>query len=131
MKTDKDIIRRYIKSYETGNLDNIKAFLHPSHVYHPPGGGAPTNVEERLDDEVFFFRAFSDIKTTVEDIITEDDRVASRITMRCTHTGEYQGIRPTNKRIAISYTDFVHIKDSKILEEWAEFDMMSILNQLQ
>jgi predicted ester cyclase len=131
MENQKSVIRRYIKSYETGNLDNIKAFLHPSHVYYPPGGGKPMNLEERMDDEIFFFKAFSDIKTSIEDIIAEGDKVACRIAMHCTHAGEYHGIKATNKRIAISYTDITHLKDGRILKEWAEFDMMSIYNQLQ
>jgi predicted ester cyclase len=131
MENQKGVIRRYIKSYETGNLDNIKAFLHPLHVYYPPGGGKPMNLEERMSDEVFFFKAFSDIKTSVVDIIAEGDKVASRITMHCTHTGEYHGIKSTNKRIIISYMDIAHLKDDRILKEWAEFDMMSIYNQLQ
>jgi len=131
MENIKELIQEYIQSYETGDLDNVKAFLHTSHIYHPPGGGKPMNLRERLDDEAFFFRAFSDIKTTVEDQVAESDKVANRISMHCTHTGDYQGIRPTNKRIAITYMSIALIKDGKILKEWAEFDMSSIFNQLQ
>jgi predicted ester cyclase len=131
MENQKSVIRGYIKSYETGNLDNIKAFLHTSHEYYPPGGGKPMSLEERMGDEVFFFKAFSDIKTSIEDMIVEGNKVACRIAMHCTHTGEYHGINATNKRITISYMDIAHLKDGRILKEWAEFDMMSIYNQLQ
>lgn len=127
----KEVIQRYIKSYETGDPENVKAFLHPSHVYYPPGGGKPLDLSGRINDEVFFFRAFSDIKTEIHDQIAEGDKVASRIEMQCTHTGDYQGVRPTNKRIAITYMDFALLKDGRILEEWAEFDMLNILGQLQ
>ena len=131
MVSSKELVRRYIKSYETGNLAEVKAFLHPSHIYYPPGGGKPMNLGERMSDEAFFFKAFSDIEATVEDQVAEGDKVACRITMRCTQTGDYQGLPATNRRIAITYMDFLLLKEGKILKEWAEFDMLNILNQLK
>ncbi len=131
VKKNKELIRDYIKSYETGVLESVSKFLHPSHVYYPPGGGKPANLDERMEDERFFFSAFSDIKATVEDQVAEGDKVASRILMHCTHAGDYQGVKPTNKRIAITYMDIALIRDSLILEEWAEFDLLSILGQLK
>jgi predicted ester cyclase len=38
-----------------------------------------------------FFSAFSDIQAIVEDQIAEGDKVANRITMHCTQSGEYSG----------------------------------------
>ncbi len=127
----KEAARRYLESYNTQRLSAVMAFVHPEHRYHPPGGGAPMNRAEREADEQFFFAAFSDIESVVEEQIAEGDRVASRITMRCTQTGSYQGLPPTGRRIAIAFIDFACLRDGKILEEWAEFDMMGILRQLK
>ena len=88
-------------------------------------------LEERMRDEAFFFLAFSDIEATVEDQVSENNKVASRITMKCTHTGDYQGIPATGKRISITYLDIACLRDGKIIEEWAEFDLLSIFNQLK
>lgn len=88
------------------------------------------NFDERKRDEMVFFSAFSNIQATVEDQIAEGDKVVSRITMHCTHTGEYQDIPATGKRIAITYIDIALIKAEKIVEEWVEFDMMNILQQI-
>ena len=87
--------------------------------------------QERIQDEVFFFSAFSEIKTDIKDKIIQGDKIACRISMRCRQTGDYQGIPATNKRITISYMEILSIKNGKIIEEWAEFDMLSILNQLK
>lgn len=51
--------------------------------------------------------------------------------MRCTHTGTYQGVRPTSRRITITYMDVAKVDDGKIVEERAEFDVMAILEQLE
>ncbi|HTX43637.1 MAG TPA: ester cyclase [Methanocella sp.] len=131
LENNKELIRAYIKSYETEDLENVAKFLHPSHVYYPPGGGKPLGLGERMADERFFFLAFSGIETTVEDQIAEGAGVASRISMRCAHTGDYQGIPPTNKRIAITYMSMALLRNGKILKEWAEFDLLNILNQLK
>jgi predicted ester cyclase len=125
----KTVARRYFKAYETGDLDAVMEFITPNYVLHP-GGGEPLNFDERKRDETMFFSAFSSIQAVVEDQIAEGDKVVSRITMYCTHTGEYQGIPATGKRIAITYIDITLIKAGKIVEEWVEFDMMSILQQI-
>jgi len=126
----KGVARRYFKAYETGNIEAVMKFTAPNYTLHPGAGGEPMNSDERKRDETVFFSAFSQIKAIVEDQIAEGDKVASRITMHCTQTGEYQGIPATRKRITIPYIDILQIKDQKITEEWVEFDMMSILKQI-
>jgi len=105
-------------------------FIDSKYILHPGGRGEPMNSEERKADEMIFFAAFSNIEAVVEDQIAEGDKVVNRITIYCTHTGKYQGIPATGKRIMITYIDIVLIKAGMILEEWVEFDMMSILRQI-
>lgn len=85
----------------------------------------------RKHDEMFFFYAFSNIRTTVEDQIAEGDRVASRVKMYADHTGEYQSIPSTGARTKFAFIDISRIEEGRIVEEWAEFDMGSILRQLR
>jgi len=89
------------------------------------------NYEGRRRDEMVFFAAFSNIEAVVEDQVAEGDEVVSRVTLHCTHSGEYQGVPATGKRVAITYVDIVRIRAGKIVEEWVEFDMMSILRQIR
>jgi len=127
---NKAMVRRYLEAYHTGDMDAVMEFLDPNHVLHPGGGEKPMNLGERRSDELRFFSAFSDIQAIVEDQIAEGDKVVSRITMWCTHTGEFHGIPATGKRIVIPYVDIALIRAGKILEEWIEFDMMSILRKI-
>jgi predicted ester cyclase len=126
---NRTVVCRYFKAYDTGDTDAVMQFIDPKHVHHP-GGGESLNLDDRKRDDWVFFSAFSNIKTIVEDQIAEGDKVASRVTMHCTHTGEYQGIPATGKRIAITLIDIALIKAGKIVEEWVEFDMKSILRQI-
>jgi steroid delta-isomerase-like uncharacterized protein len=128
-ETNKEIVRRYFEAYDTGDVDAVMQFIDPNHVHHP-GGEESLNFDARKRDDQVFFSAFSNIKTIIEDQIAEGDKVASRITMHCTHTGDYQGFPATGKRIAITFIDIALVKAGKILEEWVEFDMASILRQI-
>lgn len=131
MQTIGELFYRYIAAYESGEAEEVAAFLHSAHTYHPPGGAKSMNRAERVADERFFFAAFSVIETFVEDMVVEDNKVAARITMRCTQTGEYQGLPASGRRIEITYMEIVQFQEEMILEDWAEFDMMSILGQLR
>jgi steroid delta-isomerase-like uncharacterized protein len=127
---NKTVARNYFKAYETGDIEAVMKFIAADYILHPGGTGETMNSDERKRDETVFFSAFSNIKTAVEDQIAEGDRVANRITMHCTHTGKYQGIPATGKRIVIPYIDILQIKAGRIVEEWVEFDMMSVIKQI-
>jgi predicted ester cyclase len=53
------------------------------------------------------------------------------VTMEVDHTGEYQKIPPSLRRVRISFIDIACIASGGIVEKWTEFDMMSILQQLR
>jgi len=127
---NKTVVRQYFEAYDTGDINAVMEFIHPNHVHHP-GGGESLNFDERKRDDLVFLSAFSDIKTVVEDQVAAGDKVASRVTMHCTHTGEYQGIPATGKRITITFMDISLVKAGKIVEEWVEFDMASVLKQIR
>ena len=127
----KAVVRRYFEAYNTQRPEAVMALVHRDHIYHPPGVAAPMDRRGRQADEAPFFAAFSDIESVVEDQIAEGDRVATRVTMRVTHTGTYGGVPATRRRITIPFIDISTVRDGKILEEWAEFDMRGLLRQLE
>ena len=66
--------------------------------------------------------AFPDLSVTVEGVVAEGDRVATRVIMRGTHQGEFQGISPTGKREEVRAMDMFRISDGKIVEHWGHAD---------
>ena len=77
-----------------------------------------------------FLSAYPDLKITVEDTISEGDKIAARCTIRATHTGEGLGVLPTDQPVAFTGLTFVKIKDGKIVEAWNEFDFMKMYSQV-
>jgi steroid delta-isomerase-like uncharacterized protein len=77
-----------------------------------------------------FLSAYPDLKITVEDAISEGNKVAARCTVRATHAGEGLGVAPTNQPIEFTGLVFVKIKDGRIVEAWNEFDFMKMYSQV-
>jgi predicted ester cyclase len=73
---------------------------------------------------------FPDVQTTILDTIAEGDKVVFRASTEGTHTGPFMGIPPTGKRAKWTFVDIMRIADGKLVEEWVETDMMSLMQQL-
>lgn len=77
-----------------------------------------------------FLAAYPDLNITIEDTVTEGDKIAARCTVRATHAGDGLGFAPTNRPIEFSGLTIVRIKDDKIVEAWNEFDFMKMYAQV-
>lgn len=77
-----------------------------------------------------FFAAFPDLQVEVEDTVAQDDLVVARISMTGTHLGEFQGIPATGKRVAGVGTTIYRLADGRIVEEWWQLDLLSLMQQL-
>ncbi|MGH3165864.1 MAG: ester cyclase, partial [Trebonia sp.] len=58
------------------------------------------------------------------------DLVVHHWTMAGTHDGDFQGIPPTGKTLTWTGITIVRIADGKIVERWANVDVLAILRQL-
>ena len=72
----------------------------------------------------------SDLKITLEDMVAEGDKVAVRWKGSSKHTGEFMGMPPTGKQLAMTGISIIRIEGGKIVEEWGEMDMMGLMQQL-
>jgi len=121
---NKAVARRYFDG------DHAAEELAPDFKAHLPGAPAPVNREEFLQQMSMIATAFSDTRTTIEDQVAEGDKVVTRITWRGIHSGNFQGLPPTGKQIAMTGTIVQRIKDGKIVDHWPQFDLMGMMQQL-
>ena len=77
-----------------------------------------------------FISAYPNMKITVEDTITEGDKIAARCRVSATHEGEGLGIAPSSQPVEFTGMTMVRIKDGKIVEAWNEFDFMKMYSQV-
>lgn len=77
-----------------------------------------------------FLAAYPDIKITVEDTISEGDKIAARCRVSATHTGDALRIAPTDRAVEFTGMTIVRLENGKIAEAWNEFDFMKMYSQV-
>jgi steroid delta-isomerase-like uncharacterized protein len=87
----------------------------------------PQGVKENAAE---YRNAFEGARIIVKEQVAEGDTVASRWEGRGRHTGELMGIPPTGKDVVVSGQNFSRVKDGKVVEEWSNWDMLGMLQQI-
>jgi steroid delta-isomerase-like uncharacterized protein len=127
----KDVIRRWIEAYNDRDVQQVEAdVLAPDYVAHAPAAPGPMDSEAWSQFTGAFIEAFPDLRLTVEDIASEGEKVAARISFRGTHRGEFQGIAPTDKEVTFSEIVIDRVVDGKVEEHWFELDLLGLMQQL-
>jgi steroid delta-isomerase-like uncharacterized protein len=128
---NKALVRRFVDEVQSGgNVDVIDELCSPEFVNHSAPSGVPSNREGVKQVTAMFRQAFLDSYFTVEDMVAEGDKVATRKTFRGTHQGEFMGIPPTGQQVSIGLIDIVRIADGKVVEHWSIGDNLGMLQQL-
>jgi steroid delta-isomerase-like uncharacterized protein len=100
----------------------------PDCIMHATEGDR--SLEEDIQYTLIFLTAFPDLRVTVEDMVAEDDKVATHWTMHGTHDGPLSGIPATGKQVTVKGVTTKRITDGKVVEEWALIDMLGMMQQL-
>lgn len=73
---------------------------------------------------------FSDIQWTLEETVIENNKIAARFTMKGRHNGDFMGISATGKSISVQATNFYEFEEGKIIKEYGQPDLLSLLIQI-
>jgi predicted ester cyclase len=126
------VVRRAFDEIAQGDLAVADEITAASFVRHDLGGTFPdvTGLEglKRFVTALRF--AFPDIQATLEDVISDGDRVVVRFTARATHKGHFQGIAPTGRRVEWAGINIYRVADGKIQETWQLADTLGLMRQL-
>ena len=127
---NKAVVRRIIEEvWNKGNLEILNELFDSNYVVHSTRGD--TIGTDGLKQAITMFRsAFPDLHCTIEDMIAQGDKVASRITSMGTFKGELMGIAPTGKQVALTEALFHNFKDGKAVEAWNYSDQLTMFQQL-
>jgi steroid delta-isomerase-like uncharacterized protein len=116
--------------WNKGDLGVVQELLASGYVHHVAGAETVQSSEGMGQFVTAFRSAFPDLTFTIEDQIAEEDKVLTCWTGRGTHQGELQGIAPTGKQITITGMTLERIVNGKVMEGWAEFDALGMMQQL-
>ena len=77
-----------------------------------------------------FRAAFPDLHREIMDMVAEGDKVAVRMKITGTQTGEFMGVPATGKTIITENFTIRRIVGGKIVEAWTLGDTLGWLNQM-
>ena len=130
---NKALARRGIEEvWNQGKLTVIDELTAPNATYYDPNvpDGKFTGTEGLKQFVQIYRGAFPDVRITINDQIAEGDKVVTRWTATGTHKGQLMGIAPTNKHATVTGVDIDRYQDGKVVEAWASYDMLGLLQQL-
>jgi predicted ester cyclase len=120
----------WLAFFETRDSSAINTDSFDEQVTAITAEGNITGIEAFRDYYNNYLTGFSDAEFNFIDIFGEGDKIVKHWNFKGTHDGDLFGIPPTNKKVDISGTTIVFMKDGRILQEQDFFDNYSFLMQL-
>ena len=134
---NKEIIRRWIEVWNTGELGPLEELIAPDFVYHN------ASVTLRPESGSEWYRAhiagvrgeFPDFHVTAEDLLADGDKVIGRWSWGGTHQGKAEtpwGAIATaaGKKVTSTTITITRLANGRIAEEWWQLDRLGYLQQL-
>jgi steroid delta-isomerase-like uncharacterized protein len=121
------------KVFNQHNPAAIIEYLSPDFVDHTSMGEAFAGVPEFEDlkaDWDGIFRAFPDVRFTIDHVVAEGDKLMSWWTMRGTHSEEFLGVEATGQEVELLGGDVIRFAEGKMVEHWDFFDRFGLMRQV-
>lgn len=113
-----------------GDLQAADALLASDFTMHTPLPVTGPGIEAMNTVITTCRGAFHGLTVTIEDMMAEGDRVTARFVARGVHGGEFMGLPPTGKEIALTGIEIFRIRNGRIAELWGEANLMGLMQQL-
>lgn len=129
---NKQIARRlYEECWSQGKLDVVDQLVAADCRMHDPVFPSLSPGLESFRNHIKTCRsAFPDLQFTINDVIAEKDEVVVHWTGKGTQRGQFLGLQPTNKTASVSGTSIMRIRSGKVTETWADWNLMTLLENL-
>ena len=129
---NKKIARKLIEEgWNKGRIEVVDDLMATGCRFHDPVFPSLTSGAANYKEHIRTCRnAFPDLHFTVEDMIAERNEVVAHWTVRGTHRGPFLGMSPTERSATVSGTTICRIDKGKIVESWADWNLLSLMEQL-
>ena len=132
LEDNRALIQRYHldEVWNKGNFTQVAKLIAPDCIVHDPVIPGISGPEGVMRFVTTWRTAFPDLQFIIEDQIAEENKVATRFTVRGTQTGRLLDIAPTGKPGTMSGMTIAHDLDGKIVEIWITRDDLGLRRQL-
>lgn len=132
----KQLINRFVEElWNERRLDVADAIFALDCVTHQLRSGLPAEAVPRGPEAIKehvanWIASFPDLHFSIEQILSEGDRVATQLLMECTHQGAWLGIPASGKKLQIRMFTVHRISRGKIIEDWVLVESLGFFQQL-
>jgi len=132
VERNKAASRRWIEVFNQRDEAAEADVRAPDFVAYAPASlePAPLNPEAWTKFLSGFVTGFPDLRLTVVESAGEGDLVAQMIHFEGTHTGDFQGLPPTHRKVTFSGLELNRFVEGRVVEHWFQLDSLTLLQQL-
>ena len=127
---NKALVRQVLKLIDERNLDEAFELYALDYIYHGPGGQELRGRDGIRGLWEVFLVGLPDLHSTIEDMVSEGDKLVLRWRIEGTHTGEFLGVAPTNTEINLGITEIFRIANGQLAEAWDQYDRLDLMQQI-
>ena len=129
---NKELTRRfYEECWNQGKTERVDQYVAKDCRHRDPVFPSLAPGVESLKRHITMCRnAFPDLRFSLDDLIAERDEVVVHWTANGTQEGQFLGVAPTRKTATVGGTSIYRIKNQKIVEQAADWNLLTLLEQL-
>ena len=136
MDDPKHVVSRFVEElWNERQLDVADAIFAKDCVTHQLRSGVPVEAVPRgpqaIKEHVTgWIASFPDLHFSIEQMLSEGDRVAMQMLMEGTHQGTWMGIPASGKKMQIRMFTVHRVVQGKIVEDWVQVESLGLFQQL-
>jgi steroid delta-isomerase-like uncharacterized protein len=137
MDDPKQLVNRFVDElWNERRLDVADAIIAKDCVTHQlrsgaPAGAVPRGPEAIKEHVAGWIASFPDLRFTIEQMVSEGNRVVMQLRMEGTHRGAWLGIPASGKKIQIRMFTVHRVEGGKIVEDWVLVESLGLFEQLE
>lgn len=129
MNSNESRLHQAIADWNAGDLDAYMTLYADGvrlHGYTPE----PLDRDAVRGFYEMIFAALPGSQISLEDAISEDDKVVARFVQTGRHDGELMGVPATGREVALPGITILRFQDGAVVERWSCADMLGLLVQI-
>ena len=127
---NKAVVRQFItRVFENMDASAVDELVTQDFMMHSVPNAQP-GTQTLKDAQQRVKAGLSEVHFRIDDLVAEGDKVAARVTVHARQTGEFMGLKPSNKEYSAPEMHLFRLHDGRIREHWAVVDFGSIMKQL-
>lgn len=132
----KQVMKRFVEElWNERRLDVADAIFAENCVTHQLQSGAPADAAPRGPQEIKehvagWIASLPDLRFSIEQMLSEGDRVVMQLLMEGTHQGTWLGIPASGKKMQIMMFTVHRVVQGKIVEDWVLVEALGVFQQL-